>query len=214
MKSFHFLANNKIWSYKKKGNFYLVIYFSRFYLLSRLLVGNNPRQLWPPRTYKGDPFCNILSRIDSLTRLYSSLDIPASTSVQAKTSLEMDRTLQLISFFENPYGVGSIRAQVHYGGSWHEPHIIGGVFSPPHIRIRANWVFCPFLKRSLPRQVYMMVLIEHHNVRETYKWLHCQYPNRPLQFSIAVSHSKLTRMARAILSFAIFIATQIELSIV
>ena len=60
----------------------------------------------------------------------------------------------------------------------------------------------------------MMVLIEHHNVRETYKWLHCQYPNRPLQFSIAVSHSKLTRMARAILSFAIFIATQIELSII
>ena len=36
-----------------------------------------------------------------------------------RTSLEMDRTLHLISFFENPYSVGSISAQIQPGGKWY-----------------------------------------------------------------------------------------------
>ena len=42
-----------------------------------------------------------------------------------RTSLEMDRTLPLISFFENPYSVGSISAQIPPG-----KQLYSGGFSP------------------------------------------------------------------------------------
>ena len=50
--------------------------------------------------------------------------LPAAPWLRAssRTSLEMDgRTLHLISFFENPYGVGYIRTPVHPGGGWCGP---------------------------------------------------------------------------------------------
>ena len=51
----------------------------------------------------------------------------ASFSPESRTSLEMDGNLHLISFFESPYGVGSIRAHVHPG--------VGGV---DHIIVLSN----------------------------------------------------------------------------
>ena len=101
----HLCAITRSEASQKKGNFYLVIYFSRFYLLSRLLVGNNPRQLWPPRTYKGDPFCNILSRIDSLNYQTIQQFRYSRFYISPRTSLEMDETLDFYWYSLGDQGV-------------------------------------------------------------------------------------------------------------
>ena len=65
--------------------------------------------------------CGEHSDYGTITFLYQDdmggLEVRAvdNSWIKARTSLEMDRTLHLISFFENPCGLGFIRAHVHPG---------------------------------------------------------------------------------------------------
>ena len=60
--------------------------------------------------------CGEHSDYGTITFLYQDdmggLEVRAvdNSWIKARTSLEMDRIFELILFFENPYGVGSIRA--------------------------------------------------------------------------------------------------------
>ena len=59
--------------------------------------------------------CGEHSDYGTITFLYQDdmggLEVRAvdNSWIKARISIEMDRTLHLISFFEHPYGVGSIR---------------------------------------------------------------------------------------------------------
>ena len=58
-----------------------------------------------------------LSRIAESAAAASEAEA-ATSSTQARTSLEMDGSLHLISFFENPLGVGSIYQGSRTLGVW------------------------------------------------------------------------------------------------
>ena len=74
--------------------------------------------------------CGEHSDYGTITFLYQDdmggLEVRAvdNSWIKARTSLEMDRTLHLIIFFENPYGVGFTGVQVRPGWLGSVNHII------------------------------------------------------------------------------------------